>query len=260
MLFTRRLMLVFVLLIVSLTITTALAAQESEPPHWTYEGEEGPDHWGELDAAYEMCALGLEQSPIDLTDAEAFDLVGVQTNYQPSALTIFNNGHTVQVNYDAGSTLVVNGVTYELAQFHFHTPSEHTIDGAAFPMEVHFVHRSADGDLAVIGVMLVEGEVDNEAFAPVFAALPSEAGDPSTIAGVTIDASAMLPAEQMFYTYRGSLTTPPCYEGVRWIVMTTPVELSAAQIEAFHALFELNARPVQLINERDLLVDSVPGN
>ncbi|WP_343419494.1 carbonic anhydrase family protein [Candidatus Flexifilum breve] len=100
----------------------------------------------------------MEQSPIDLTDAEAFDLVGVQTNYQPSALTIFNNGHTVQANYDAGSTLVVNGVTYELAQFHFHTPSEHTIDGVAFPMEVHFVHRSADGDLAVIGVMLVEGK------------------------------------------------------------------------------------------------------
>jgi len=256
---TSKALLVLVVILSSLTAVVLIVAQEEHPPHWTYEGEEGPDHWGELDPAFEACATGAEQSPIDLTNAEAFDLVDVQTNYQPSALTILNNGHTIQANYDVGSTMVVNGLTYDLLQFHFHTPSEHTIDGEAFPLEVHFVHRNAEGGLAVIGVMLVEGEAENDAYAPVFAAMPAEEAEPDAVEGVTIDANVMLPEDQLYYTYRGSLTTPPCSEGVRWIVMTTPVELSAAQIEAFQAIFELNARPVQDIFERGLLVDSTTG-
>jgi carbonic anhydrase len=257
---TRRtvLFVLFALLIAALGIG-AVAAQET-PPHWTYEGEEGPEHWGALDTAYAACATGVEQSPIDLTSAEAFDLVDVQTDYHESALTILNNGHTIQANYDAGSAMTVNGDTYELKQFHFHTPSEHTIDGEAFPLEVHFVHADADGHLAVIGVMLVEGDADNAAFAPVFDAMPAEEAEAEAVEGAQIDANAMLPENQLYYTYRGSLTTPPCSEGVRWIVMTTPVELSAAQIEAFHAIFELNARPVQPLNTRGLLLDSESGS
>ena len=239
-----------------LAIASPLAAQETEPPHWTYEGDAGPAAWGSLDEAYALCATGAEQSPIDLANAEAFDLVNVQTDYHTSALTILNNGHTIQANYDAGSSIVVNQSTYALAQFHFHTPSEHSIDGEQFPMEAHFVHRSADGALAVIGVMLIEGEADNAAFAPVFDAMPAEAGEPIAVENVTLDVNAMLPTDPRFYTYRGSLTTPPCSEGVRWIVMTTPVEVSAAQLAAFQALFAHNARPVQPVLERGLLIDT----
>jgi len=256
----RKSLLVLFVILVNAFIVGLLVAQDTPPPHWMYEGEEGPDHWGEIDPLFEACALGVEQSPIDLSDSEMFDLVDIQTDYQSSALTILNNGHTVQANYDAGSTMVVKGSTYDLLQFHFHTPSEHTIAGEAFPMEVHFVHRNADGGSAVIGVMLVEGEEDNEAFAPVFNALPAEKSDPTAVEGAMIDVNAMLPEDQLYYTYRGSLTTPPCSEGVRWIVMTTPVELSAEQIEAFQAIFEFNARPVQPINLRGLLLDSTTGN
>lgn len=258
----KRTGLFAVLLILANLVFVAMlfAQEEPHPPHWTYEGEEGADHWGELDPAYAACAEGMEQSPIDLTNAEAFDLVDVATSYQASTLTILNNGHTVQANYDAGSTMTVNGHTYELKQFHFHTPSEHTIAGQSFPLEVHFVHADADGHLAVIGVMLTEGAADNAAFAPVFNAMPAEAAEPAVVEGATIDANAMLPEDQLYYTYRGSLTTPPCSEGVRWIVMTTPVELSAAQIEAFQSIFELNARPAQPINARGLLLDSQAGS
>jgi len=238
----------------SLTVFWLAQAQE-EPPHWEYEGELGPEAWGKINPRYALCGEGRAQSPIDLTGAATLDLSDIVFNYAPSALTIFNNGHTVQANYNAGSSITYNENRYDLVQLHFHNPSEHSINGQRAAMELHLVHRDANGALAVVGVLLIEGETDNAAFAPLFENLPAEEGEPTTLAQ-TIDALALLPATRTFYTYMGSLTTPPCTQGVRWLVLTEPVRLSAAQLEAFAELFPLNARPVQALNARDLLQDS----
>jgi carbonic anhydrase len=224
-------------------------------PHWEYEGAEGPEYWGELDPSFALCATGEAQSPINITAAQNVNLKDIEFHYESSALNIFNNGHTIQVNYDAGSSITYNEIRYELLQFHFHHPSEHTINGEAFDMELHFVHRDANGSLAVVGVLLKEGETENAAFASIFDNLPTEKGDPLPTE-TQIDANALLPVEHLFDTYVGSLTTPPCTEGVRWLVLTTPVLVSAEQLESFASIFELDARPVQDLNDRDLLADN----
>jgi carbonic anhydrase len=165
------------------------------------------------------------------------------------------NGHTIQVNYDEGSSITYNETTYQLVQFHFHHPSEHTVNGEPAAMEIHFVHKDAAGNLAVVGVLLVEGEADNQAYASVFTHLPAEESEPQT-SDIKVNAADMLPESRTFYTYTGSLTTPPCTQGVRWLLLTEPIELSAAQLAAFNAIFEHNARPVQPLNDRDLLQDN----
>lgn len=247
------------LLITSLLMMSPAKAQDAEPehPHWTYEGEEGPEHWGELNPDYELCSVGEAQSPIDITEAQALNLTDIAFSYLPSALNIFNNGHTIQVQYDEGSSIVYNEIQYNLVQFHFHTPSEHTVNGESFAMELHFVHQDANGGLAVVGVLLREG-AENAEYAALFDNMPATEGEPEPTE-LTINAASLLPAEATYFTYGGSLTTPPCSQGVRWLVLTTPVEISAAQIEAFQAIFEMNARPVQPLNERDLLQDSSNG-
>lgn len=228
------------------------------PPHWEYEGEEGPEHWGELDPSFALCSTGEAQSPIDITTTQSLSLQNIEFSYQPSALNIFNNGHTIQVTYDEGSYITYNEIKYQLIQFHFHHPSEHTINGESFDMELHLVHRDANGSLAVVGILLKAGEEDNAAFATLFDHLPTEKGEPQ-ITDLAVDASILLPESHLFDTYIGSLTTPPCTEGVRWLVLTTPVELSAKQITAFDTIFERDARPVQALNDRDLLQDSSEG-
>jgi carbonic anhydrase len=229
-------------------------ADHGDAPHWSYEGETGPEHWGELDAASAACAAGQTQSPIDLNAATSQDLANIAFNYQPSNLNILNNGHTIQVDYDSGSYIELDGVRYDLIQFHFHAPSEHTIQGQAMPLELHLVHRSADEHLAVVGVMLAEG-AENPAFQPVWSHLPAQAAPVQTVADLQLQAAEFLPADQTTYRYSGSLTTPPCSEGVNWLVMTTPVELSAEQVAAFTAIYAHNSRPVQPLNERALLLD-----
>lgn len=241
-------------LILMLAPQAGVSAQD-EPVHWTYEGEEGPEHWGAIQEDYALCGAGKTQSPINISGAYNTDIVDISFDYSESALNILNNGHTVQANYDAGSSITYNGVTYDLLQVHFHHPSEHTIEDVATPLEVHFVHRDADGNLAVVGVMLTEGETDNAAFAAVFDNLPAEESEVETLEA-TISAADMLPETATYFTYSGSLTTPPCSEGVRWLVMQEPVALGGAQIEAFSAIFELNARPVQSVNARDILLDT----
>jgi len=224
--------------------------------HWGYSGDEGPAYWGELSPDYALCADGSAQSPIDIRDASALDLVAIDFRYGESANHIFNNGHTIQVNIDAGSAIVYNGITYELLQFHFHSPSEHTIDGMPAPLEIHFVHQDPNsGNLAVVGILLTEGESENEAYAVVFDHLPAQVGEPEA-AGEPIALAALLPEARTFYTYQGSLTTPPCSEIVRWLLLDTPVELSAQQIAAFTAIYDGNARPVQPLGARDLLLDT----
>ncbi|MFN8374656.1 MAG: carbonic anhydrase [Anaerolineae bacterium] len=251
--------LVCVNLLLSFSITQSQEATPTPaPPHWTYEGEEGPEHWGDLSADFALCSTGRAQSPIDISEPQAVNLADIAFNYQSSALSIFNNGHTIQVNYDEGSSITYNETVYNLVQFHFHHPSEHTLNGESFAMELHFVHRSAEGSLAVVGVLLRQTESANEAYASIFDNLPAEAGTPQPTE-LTIDANSLLPSERLYFTYNGSLTTPPCTQGVRWLVLQTPVDISAEQAEAFAHLFELNARPVQPLNTRDLLNDSASG-
>ena len=223
-------------------------------PHWGYEGAHGPDHWGSLDPGFAACGNGREQSPIDLTGAEQRALSEIGFEYAPSPISILNDGHTIQVNYAPGSGIVLDGMRYGLVQFHFHHRSEHTVDGGDFPLELHLVHADADGALAVVGVFLEEGAA-NEALAPVWRQLPAEAGRAARVAG-TVDANALLPERRTTWRYPGSLTTPPCSEGVFWLVMTEPVTASREQIEAFRALIPINNRPVQPLNGRRLVTDA----
>jgi len=221
---------------------------------WGYQGEAGPDNWGHLDPAYGACATGTQQSPIDIPSAGAIpaSLAAVAPNWRATPLNVVNNGHTIQVNVETGSTVDVNGKTYNLAQFHFHHPSEHVVDGVAYPMEVHFVHMAPDGkSAAVIGVFFEEGEA-NPAIQAIWDAMPHHVGN-ATGAG-SVDPNALLPADMTYYNYAGSLTTPPCSEIIDWVVMKQPITVSAEQIAAFAELFPMNARPDQEINRRKVVV------
>ena len=228
----------------------------AEETDWDYRGETGPEHWGDMSAEYALCADGSAQSPIDVRDASALDLVDIAFHYAHTENMIMNNGHTIQVNVEAGSYIVYNEITYDLLQFHFHSPSEHTINGEAAAMEIHFVHIDRNsGALAVVGAMLTQSETENEAYAAVFDHMPAEVGEPEAMS-MPLAPDALLPEVRTFFTYQGSLTTPPCSEIVRWLLLDTPVELSAAQIDSFTAIYDGIARPTQPLGKRDLLHDS----
>ncbi len=220
-------------------------------PHWTYEGEGGPEHWGDLSPDFKVCELGFEQTPIDIKAGIRSQLTGVQPLFQPTPLKILNNGHTIQVNCAPGSKTLIDGQQFDLLQFHFHHPSEHLLGGQSFDLELHFVHKSAAGQLAVLGVFIRAG-ADNPGLAPIWAAMPKET-TPETDTGQTIGLDTLLPVNRGFFRYQGSLTTPPCSEGVLWTVFRDPIEASPVQIAQFAALFPLNARPVQSLHRRFLL-------
>mgnify|MGYP002713165811 CR=1 FL=1 len=249
-------LLILLMLFISVNIMAVYAEDEEgedEPPHWDYEEV---DHWGELSPQYILCMDGTAQSPIDVQGALELNLADISFSYGATALSIFNNGHTIEVTADSGSSITYNEIQYDLAQFHFHHPSEHSVNGELADMEIHFVNKDPNGGgYAVVGVLLVEGEADNEAYADIFANLPPELSV-AQATDIMVDLMSLLPETQTFYTYQGSLTTPPCSEVVRWLLLDTPVELSAAQIEAFAAIFEMNARHAQPVGERDLLHDS----
>lgn len=216
--------------------------------HWGYANHDGPEHWGELDPAYGLCRTGRQQSPVDITGAVHDSSIGpLGVAYKRTAVNVVNNGHTIQVDCDPSSQLVYEGRKYYLLQFHFHSPSEHLIEGRRFPMEAHFVHRSPLDDLAVIGVMLTEG-AENPVLASLWNQVPPEVGSMS--GGTRINPADLLPFDIHFYAYTGSLTTPPCSEGVQWIVMKQPLEVSRSQVEQFHELIGENARPVRPLNDR----------
>jgi len=224
--------------------------------HWGYEGETGPDNWGSLSPDFALCCDGTAQSPIDIRNASELDLADIRFDYGETPNIVTNTGHGIQVDVEGDSHILYNGIRYDLLQFHFHAPSEHTIDGQAAAMEVHFVHQDPNsGMLAVVGILLEEAEVDNEAYAPVFSNLPAEA-DRSVSADDSLALGELLPQTRSFYTYQGSLTTPPCNEIVRWLLLDTPVALSAPQIAAYTAIYANNARPVQPLGDRDLLRSS----
>ena len=253
-------------LLVSLGPTGAARAglAQEAAPHWDYE-EHGPATWGTLSPDYITCAEGHSQSPIDLTNAELSKAPEVRASYKPASLRIVHNihsadvvntGHSVQVNFPQGDSLTIGDTTYSLVQFHFHGPSEHTVDGRHFPMEMHLVHVSADKRLAVVGVLIEEGKF-NKAFEPIFANLPSKKGVETHLEHVTVDVQMLLPRNTSSYRYDGSLTTPPCSEGVKWIVLKAPVQLSAGQIKAFSAVLSGNSRPVQPLHGRTVVLDHI---
>ena len=221
-----------------LTLSVVLAgclalAQEAKPVehHWSYDGEEGPTHWGDLKPDYSVCKLGQRQSPIDIRDAKKASLPPIQLNYKPSALKIINNGHTIQINYASGSFITVGDKRYELRQFHFHHPSEEQVKGKAYDMVIHLVHADSEGHLAVVAVLLKSGSA-NPLIRGLWENLPKLEGKEESVSGVEVNAAELLPKSLGYYTFDGSLTTPPCSEGVTWFVLQTPVEVSAHQVAA----------------------------
>jgi carbonic anhydrase len=220
-------------------------------PHWSYSGEVGPQAWGGLRAEFTLCSSGQRQSPIDIREGIAVDLEPIRFTYQSSSFGVVDNGHTVQVNVAAGNFIELGGRRFELQQFHFHRPSEERIDGRQFDMVAHLVHKDAEGKLAVVAVLLDRGSVQ-PVVQTVWNNLPLEKNQ-ETKARVTLDLSQLLPADRRYYTYMGSLTTPPCSEGVQWVVMRHPVAVSQEQVDIFARMYPMNARPLQAASGRRIM-------
>ncbi|OON62235.1 carbonate dehydratase [Massilia sp. KIM] len=237
----------------AVSIFAATGAQAAEPAHWDYGSKAGPAHWAELEQDFAACKLGKTQSPIDIRATHAAKLAPLDFHYGLTPAEIVNNGHTVQVNLEHGGSLGLPSGDYKLVQFHFHTPSEEKINGKNYPMVAHLVHKSDSGELAVVAVLFKQGK-ENAALKEVFAGLPAAAGEKHALEG-GIDLAGVLPKQHAYYSYIGSLTTPPCSEGVHWQILKQPVEVSKAQLAAFRKLYTMNARPVQPLNGR--VVDAV---
>ncbi|MCH7614624.1 MAG: carbonic anhydrase family protein [Nitrospinae bacterium] len=232
--------------------------KEHEHTHWGYRGVEGPDHWAMLNPSYNVCETGRQQSPINIVmPRHGHDQEDLEFHYQPTPLSIRNNGHTIQVNYQGGSYLRLKGQSYKLRQFHFHDPSEHHIDGKVYPMEMHLVHQNERGHLLVVGVLLAFGK-ENRVFSRVGTWMQQHTGSrlPSTGQEVSTDLTFnlmdILPQDTHHFSYHGSLTTPPCSEGVQWIVLKSPIQISKVQADRFITTVGPNARPVQSLEHRDV--------
>jgi carbonic anhydrase len=224
---------------------SAMAAAQTTAS-WSYTGRTGPVGWGRLDPAYSACSKGREQSPIDIRHARLDTaLQPIQFHYIGGPVTLENNGNTVEVHVDPGSYIVVGGVRYDLIQFHFHHPSEHAVKGKLADMEIHFVHRSADGKLAVVAVLLNEDrDFPNATLSTLWEHLPATVGATEKITDM-VDPAGLLPADRGYWSYTGSLTAPPCTEEVRWFVFQQQVSISRGQLQAFANLFKNNARSLQ---------------
>ena len=224
------------------------APKAAHAAHWSYDGEGGPHAWHQLKPEFGKCGSGARQSPIDIRDGIRVDMDPVQFDYRASAFRVIDNGHTVQVNVAAGNSIEVMGRRFELLQFHFHRPSEERIEGKQFDMVAHLVHKDRDGRLAVVAVLLERGSA-HPLVQAVWNNLPLEKGE-ELVARGTLDLNHLLPKDPRYFTYMGSLTTPPCSEGVLWMVMQQPVTLSAEQIDVFARLYPMNARPLQQASGR----------
>lgn len=236
------------------------------PTHWGYEGEDGPEHWGALDPVYADCAEGMHQSPINIATSELTEGINYDLNYKPIPSfhiahnehmeEIIDNGHTIQVTVDEGSDITIEGKVYTLKQFHFHTPSEHTIDGEHYPMEMHMVHQSTDDQLAVVSLMIAEGD-PNANFDKIIAHIPDTKSEAKHVDDTDLDINQSLPSDIYAYHYVGSLTTPPCSENVQWLVLKELLSLSSEQIHAFSSKIGDNNRPVQAVNDREVKVNDL---
>jgi carbonic anhydrase len=247
------------LLVITLALSAqTAAAQASAPPAsgwrtpWSYEGAKGPAHWAELDTDYAACSAGREQSPVDIAGATKTALPALHFAYTNGPVRIINNGYTaVRVNYPRGNGnfLTIGGARYELTQFHFHHPSEEYVHGKPYAMAAHLMHVSSDGKVLGVAVLLRAG-APNATVQRLWDHMPPTAGAEHEVVGLDVDPSALLPRELGYFTYSGSQTAPPCTEGVTWIVLKTPMEVSAAQIQKFARLYPHDVRPVQPLNGR----------
>lgn len=239
-----------VVIVVAFCMPTRATAQWKTP--WDYEGARGADHWSDLDPAYAPCNTGKEQSPIDIRNAKKAELPAIQFDYKSGPLKyLIDNGHTIRVNYHPGSGnfLIVGGTPYQLTQFHFHRPSEEYINGEPYDMVAHFMHQSSDGRVVGVAVLLKAGR-KNATIEKIWEHMPRIAGKEEEIPGVEIDPSGLVPHDTTYYMYEGSLTAPPCTEGVTWFVLKIPMEISIEQIEAFAQLYPHDVRPLQPLNGR----------
>lgn len=237
----------------------------ARPVHWSYTEEGGPAGWAALTPVYAACGSGKSQSPINIDANTPKGSPNWKLEYKTTSLQIahheqmdelINNGHTIQVTPEPGSSLDYAGKVYALKQFHFHTPSEHTINGKNAPMEIHFVHQSDDKSLAVVGVLVKEGK-HNANFDQLIKYLPNAVGEKKTHDSVNIDISIHVPKEMWAFHYIGSLTTPPCTEDVQWLVLQKPIEMDKEQILAFSSRLKKNNRPTQPLNDRKMTLDDI---
>ena len=233
----------------------AVAPSPSAPgsPHaWSYDGAEGPEHWGTLSSDFGSCSSGTAQSPIDVRGGSGLSPAPLALAYSASECEITDNGHTTELSALTAQGITVGGRQYAFKQMHFHAPSEHTVKGVRHEAEFHFVHQADDGGLAVVGILATAGAA-NAAWTPFTDGVPAAAGGQKVAAGV-VDFPALFPASLDHVAYDGSLTTPPCSEGVRWLLLETPVELGAGQLATLRAAHPGNGRPVQTLNGRDVVV------
>ena len=229
-------------------VSEGRAADEQVSPHWSYEDQEGADHWGMRSPAYMACEAGSHQSPINISmPSHAQRQERLVFQYRSGLVRALDNGHTIQVNVPSGNELHLNGHTYVLRQFHFHDPSEHHIDGRAYQMEIHFVHQDQKGHVVVIGVLVDTGS-PNQALAGLWAKLPMKAGEVSS--EHQFNPHDLIPSNHHHFSYHGSLTTPPCTEGVQWIIFRDPISMSPQQIGQFASIIGRNARPIQPLHGR----------
>ena len=241
-------------LLLAAAVLTPLPSLAQWKTPWTYDGAAGPEHWGDLDPDYAACKTGQQQSPIDIRGAQRADLPAIRFEYKSGPLKyLINNGKTIRVNYHdapgAGNFLVAGGTSYRLTQFHFHRPSEETVNGKPYDMEVHLMHESSGGKRAGVTVFLKAGE-SNATVQKLWDHMPQAEGKEQDIPGAEVDPAGLLPHNSAYFTYLGSRTAPPCTEGVIWFVLKKPVEVSPAQIAAFARLYPHDVRPVQPHNGR----------
>lgn len=225
----------------------------SDAPHWSYSGEKGQEHWGELSEEYATCENGREQSPIDIKAPTQARFSPPVLNYNATGGTAMDNGHTLKVSFELGSSIQLDGLLYRLVELHFHATSEHTLEGTKYPAELHFVHKTFDGHVAVIGVLLERGTKPDAAWGSVIDALASA----PAVGGAEVkklQLQQIMPRDMEVYRYQGSLTTPPCSEGVKWSLVTEPVKVSAKQLAKLTKRYSANSRAVQPQNEREVLV------
>jgi carbonic anhydrase len=240
--------------ILALTLLSAVLApaQEHKSGHWGYDGEQGPSHWGDMSPEFAPCKTGHHQSPIDIRNPQKADLPTITFDYKPSPLHIIDNGHTIMINYAPGSSIRVGEKQYTLKQFHFHRPSEEKINGKAYDMVAHLVHADQDGNLAVVAVLLEKGD-NNPLIRELWNDLPKEKEKEELLDTITINVANLLPADTGYYTFSGSLTTPPCSENVTWFVLKHPVAITAEEVEQFAKLYRHDARPTQPLFDRVVL-------
>lgn len=230
----------------------ASAVLAKAEPAWTYRGELGAERWADLKREWAVCRQGRRQSPIDIVASQPGPAAPLQFDYQPAPLRIVNDGHTVRVRFGKGSTLRLGGETLTLQQFHFHTPGGDKLRGEEFPLGMHFLHKGASGRLVSLVLLFRQG-AENPALQALLPHMPVAGVPEQTLAQVRVNAAQWLPANKAYYRYEGSLTAPPCTEGVLWLVMKQPLEVSAGQLAALHRLFPDNARPTQALHGREVL-------